>query len=352
MKLFFVKISIWLASLLMILGVAGFIANAFIIKNNPFTFYFIPGLSINATMLGSGYLLLYKCAPALLLSRTKWLGSLFVFAGVGGFLVDTLFFKQTPLSPEGLISFVINAILLGTGYLVLHKCSGAEQKRDDRRAQAIVSAILHFESPVPNLDAKAVTWEPFFIYLRPFDSTNKYKIKSKVVPFELEQFEYDGYDDIERLTARALKATLRIIALGNPGEHRGAGRALTTEQDWQRVALGLIKHATFIFVIPSYHLGTLWEVKQIVEGNYLNKTIFITPPSKEGDYSGALHDVPLGWRKTQDACQDIGLSLPDSTDYGLLFRFVGTRTVHETLPGPNPDLWRKAFQRLIDAKES
>ena len=32
-----------------------------------------------------------------------------------------------------------------------------------------------------------------------------------------------------------------------------------------------------IFIVPSYHHGTMWEIQQIVENGLLNKTYFLIP---------------------------------------------------------------------------
>jgi hypothetical protein len=68
-----------------------------------------------------------------------------------------------------------------------------------------------------------------------------------------------------------------IIGLGRPGEAIGAGRILTSEEEWKTIAARMIDQAMYIICIPSSHAGTLWEIDRIVECGLLSKTFFIMP---------------------------------------------------------------------------
>jgi hypothetical protein len=62
------------------------------------------------------------------------------------------------------------------------------------------------------------------------------------------------------------------------------GRIVASEKEWNVAAVSLIDNATRIACVPSSHAGTLWEIDQIIARDYLQKTVFIMPPSN-----------PTGW---------------------------------------------------------
>lgn len=191
----------------------------------------------------------------------------------------------------------------------------------------------------------------FFLYLRPFDSTNAYRLSDTHLNlFSGQLWERDGFDDIERLIAQALRPTANVIALGRPGEHRGAARVLTTEAEWQGELALLAKAARLIVIIPANKPGTLWEIAHIKEHGYLGKTIFIMPPSDQGFYVTAQRDVTSEWQAARDACANLGVSLPAHLDNGAMFTLGEHRQIRWIVPLPAPDAieWMKGMQRLID----
>ena len=121
--------------------------------------------------------------------------------------------------------------------------------------------------------------------------------------------------ELESLIERALRDAGTFLALGRPGEAIGAGRLPTAEGNW-RHSVGLLMDAsTMCMVVPSAHLGTLWEIKELVERGHLSKCcIFMPPTIDKKSYSGE-------WKAAQDALGGL-LQLPDYSPNGGFFRFI------------------------------
>jgi hypothetical protein len=269
----------------------------------------------------------------------KWIGNIVIYFGLFIIYLNS-FGNQSSFTLSGFfLSLVIAVPLLLLGAWLIGKHEGEEQIQVDRQAKNI-------------LDDKNETGQTFFLYLRPFGSTNAYKITdSHLNLFSWEIWERDGFDDIERLVARALSPTASFVALGKPGEHRGAGRVLTTEKDWKEELAGLARRAKLIVIVPSYHEGTLWELQLLVSEKYLDKTIFMMPSADNVFYSSGSRAVSSAWARTQAACQAIGLAIPDATPGGALFKITPSdgRPAIRPLPVPNPVAWMESIQSLIDA---
>lgn len=194
--------------------------------------------------------------------------------------------------------------------------------------------------------------ESFFLYLRPFASTNAYRLSdSHLNLFCWELWERDGFDDIERILARALRPTAKFVALGKPGEHRGAARILTTEKAWQAELAALADKAKLIVLMPSYRPGTLWELSYLKERSLFGKVVCIMPPSDNGFYVAKESNTEAAWDKTRAACSKLGIPIPDHTPKGALFMLDPTtrKITLQPLPQPNPVVWMKSIQKLLDA---
>jgi len=193
--------------------------------------------------------------------------------------------------------------------------------------------------------------EPFFLYLRPFDTTNSFVINQGHLNFfSFERWERDGFDDLERVLSRTLKPTAPLIGLGHPGEHRGAGRVEVTEVEWKDKVADLARAAEFIFAIPSYHEGTLWQLSFISQEKLIEKCIFIMPPNGGPGFVTKL-DAAERWKQAEAACSKLGLPLPQHHQGGGFFKYSKEAELcwFENLPIPNPVKWRRALQRGIDA---
>ena len=271
----------------------------------------------------------------------KFVGNVFVYFGL--FVI----FQFSGLSGRAgfefgsfLVGLLVAAPLLAIGSWLLGKHERAGQAQVEDEA---VSALASLRSGTAPTD--------FFLYLRPFDSTNAYRLSDAHLNlFSWQLWERDGFDDIERLIARALRPTANVVALGRPGEHRGAARILTTDTEWQTELALLAKAAKLIVIIPANKQGTLWEIAHLKENRYASKTIFVMPPSNQGFYVTAHRDVQGEWQAARDASSRIGVSLPTYLAHGALFILDERHVAKLVLPLPAPDAmeWMKAIQALID----
>lgn len=237
------------------------------------------------------------------------------------------------------LALLIAAPMLLVGGWFVSKHEQTIQSSSDADAQNLVT------------DSNLASNESFFLYLRPFASTNAYRLSdSHLNLFSWELWERDGFDDIERIIARALRPTAKIVALGKPGEHRGAARILTTEKAWRAELSFLADKAKLIILIPSHRPGTLWELSHLKERSMFSKVVCIMPPSDNGFYVATVSNTRSEWDKAKAACSKLGIHLPDHTPGGALFMIdqVTNSISLQSLPQPNPVVWMKAIQRLLE----
>src|SRR4030042_7209869 len=130
-----------------------------------------------------------------------------------------------------------------------------EQKKRDIRAEKILTAVK--ENNIPD----------YSLYLRAFETTGRMS-KESVDP--MIQNGFDPRDDTDQQTyfetelAKAVENYIPLTALGRPGEQMGAGRILSTEEDWKEDLALLGKGACIIFLLPSAKPGTLWEIDWLI----------------------------------------------------------------------------------------
>jgi hypothetical protein len=240
-----------------------------------------------------------------------------------------------------LLSLVIATPLLLLGGWLVSSHEKAEQAVLDADVQKLASG------------GDLASNEQFFLYLRPFSSTNAYRLSdSHLNLFSWELWERDGFDDIERIVARALRPTAKLVALGTPGEHRGAARMLTTENDWQIELSSLAKKAKLIILIPSHRPGTLWELAHIKKNRYFNKVVCIMPPSDNFFYITDKCNTKSEWEQAREACMGLDIELPKHSAGGALFMInqVTGQIASQALPQPNPIAWMKSIQSLLDVR--
>ena len=68
----------------------------------------------------------------------------------------------------------------------------------------------------------------------------------------------------------------------------------------------LVRSCKYIFLLPSYHDGTLWEISQIIKDTYLRKTAFVMP----AEVSEPKNFVKDHWENTAPV---VSQKLPRST---------------------------------------
>jgi hypothetical protein len=192
------------------------------------------------------------------------------------------------LSFYGLLAVVI-VFMLGRSW-VRNKDQQIAQRGRDRRAVQIYEQLS-----ADNADALEV---PYSLYLRPFTSTGHVRIPLRSAIYkrgvlagptpgifdrELGRTtlykRYVTFGDFETELAALVETQAPLIALGRTGEQIGAGRIESDHKDWRTRFELLAAHAMIIFLVPSTHAGTQWEIQRILnDPKFLHKTILFIPP--------------------------------------------------------------------------
>jgi hypothetical protein len=144
---------------------------------------------------------------------------------------------------------------------------------------------------------------PFCLYLRPFISSGAVHVLTSGYEIGLSNqkarfrgpFKTDWgikWEDLEAILAEAVLPISPLVALGRPGEQFGAGRWKTQESNWQDLVSDLFRMAELIFVIPSPHEGTLWELRQLLAvDDWRAKTVIVVPSTGTSfGYNSTLAD--------------------------------------------------------------
>ena len=223
-----------------------------------------------------------------------------------------LTFGVKEMNPVGVVEgFVLIMIALGVYTYAMRR----DQAVRDRQIRELAEDIDNGKDRL------------FYFYLRPFAITSKLPVPNP--KYKSGGFQHivhpDQYLDLEHIIERALTATgINFLALGRPGEAVGAGRILTTEENWKDRFEVYATSAAGILVIPSVHPGTLWELSRLVGGNYCGKTVFIQPSKYcESD-----------WEEIRRAVAAFGLYLPAHSHGGQMFKILPSGELACTrLPG-------------------
>jgi len=79
-----------------------------------------------------------------------------------------------------------------------------------------------------------------------------------------------------------------LVAIGDPNARRDAGggkihreahREFLANADWRKVVTDRLRTADYVVVVIQETDGVLWELTQIVDGGFANKTVFLFDPS-------------------------------------------------------------------------
>jgi hypothetical protein len=138
---------------------------------------------------------------------------------------------------------------------------GRVQSERDQAAMGVVEAVL-----------RGAEAEAYSLYLRPFAVTG-------VLEVDVSD-RWDEKVELESVLAEALWPLGPVVALGQPGEHLGAGRIAVDEEEWRQAVEKLMRQAQRILLIPSNRPGTLWEIQRILDLELLSRTIFVMPPTE------------------------------------------------------------------------
>jgi hypothetical protein len=174
---------------------------------------------------------------------------------------------------------------------------------------------------------------PFNLYLRPFESTGRLFVRN------VEHIVGSGFDastpsvvEIETLIGDILAEwDIELAALGEPGEHVGAGRVRAKEDQWRDFVAILIKAANITYVLPSADEGTFWEISVLKQLGLIERCIFIQPPSPSVG-NGFERAFPSRWYAAKERMAEIEIILPEFTPDGALFVLNESGGVKDSVP--------------------
>lgn len=198
--------------------------------------------------------------------------------------------------------------IIMVGYSLSAAADEKEQSQKNTLAQNLLDKINSNE-PAPD----------FALYLRPFSVDGELELdQSHLNIFNYELYDRPGSDTIERILSDAIKETYPLVGLGDNQSLLGAGLA-KTHDDWKATIHAAIKSAKLIFTIPSASDGTLWEIKEIIATEALDKTIMIMPSTrwliyKSGNYSTTWEAAR---ERISEAC---GATIPAYDPIGGIFQ--------------------------------
>jgi hypothetical protein len=149
---------------------------------------------------------------------------------------------------------------------------------------------------------------PPVLYLRSFEDDDLVlpAVLSARRPF-LELFAVRGSDPFEESIAWQLSAYGPVVAIGRPGRSiasLGAARDLLPDEVWRQGVSERMAAARAIVVTIGSTDGLRWEMAQLVAGGYLDRTVFVVPPT-DGQ---AIRER---WRFTTEALNAAGANVPD-----------------------------------------
>jgi hypothetical protein len=187
-----------------------------------------------------------------------------------------------------------------------------DQEFKDEKAKEILKSIENRDN-----------FEPFALYLRPFDTTNKLMTQQVQTAHGPSM-----HIDFETLLERALELYFFLCGLGKSGEMIGAGRIETEDDKWYKSFQLLAEKASLIVMIPSNHESTFQEMKHIAKNKLLYKCIFLMPETVDVNL-----DYDFVWMDTQLEALKLGWDLPDYNSCGGIFNLNndGTCDIIENL---------------------
>lgn len=186
-------------------------------------------------------------------------------------------------------SFIVSILVpvfvwLITGIIVIwshHYFSSKIQQSRDKLAHEIFEKLQKDEE-----------CGSFYLYLRSFESTGQLALKqpTQFIPshisdnpeIPISDLSKDMDTEFETIFSNSIWGETPFIALGEPGEHVGAGRMPTSESDWNELIVKAINRTKGIIIVPSITQGTLWEIQHIIRNRLLHKTIFVMLPHEDG----------------------------------------------------------------------
>lgn len=188
-----------------------------------------------------------------------------------------------------------------------------QQLRDDRARE-----ILEL--------AGADTPPDYSLYLRAFETTGRMPREassSMNMPGFDARTDDDRLNDFETALAECVENGIPMVALGEPGEHIGAGRVSSTEDCWKDSISLLASSAAVIFLLPSTRPGTQWEIDFLRSNRLFKKTIFAAPSRKSRwtvlSRDREDYDWEGSWETLRRAMSEKAVEFPEYDKNGQLF---------------------------------
>jgi len=234
------------------------------------------------------------------------------------------------------IWILIGGLLIALSVWLRRRIRQMLQAASDRKAGRIMEDLV---------EGEATTDSAYLVYLRAFETTGKLKAPWFMFAHDLGLQRLRSSEQ-ESYLASAVRKLGPLVALGEPGEHLGAGRIKTSDADWQQAVKQLVENAKAVLIIPSDRPGTVWEVNHLRTENLLHKTVFIMPPEARG------FDWRARWHEARKALGDFGAALPEYDRHGLMFRLNQDGQVLYVNPLPvwRPRQFGKAVKRFLAGK--
>lgn len=161
------------------------------------------------------------------------------------------------------------------------------------------------------------------LYLRSFEIDGKFLLNKEYQNiFDWNGVERPGEDAIERILSDALIRTAPLFGLGNSSNNNiGFGNAGLSE-DWKSDIVAAMEKSTYIFIVPSFREGILWEIGEILRRDYICKTVFVMPPTNHMIIFNSRNKFSEIWENTVASCKkEYGLIMPNYTESGAVFLF-------------------------------
>jgi hypothetical protein len=250
---------------------------------------------------------------------------------LGAFALTLLLLNRVEFGRLGVLTFPAFGILVAAAGATLFSTLADlyGQHARDIAARAVFETLRQGGKP-----------RPYSLYLRPFASTDMIG-KNVGVGLQSERIE------LEAQIERATRPIGRLVALGAPLEHIGAGRIQVADDGWREAIALLLKHASLIVMLPSSRIGTLQEIAMILGSDLITRTVMIDPPNL--DTPKRAYDHTVEWAKVQAAFTKAKFALPDEGRGGALIYFGDQRAplLKEQLDIDAEDRIERLFRRIV-----
>jgi hypothetical protein len=171
-----------------------------------------------------------------------------------------------------------------------------------------------------------------------------------------------------------------LICVDEPGFQYGMGRLILSAGEWQIAVRLLCERAAVIVMYPGASAGVLWELGEIFNCGWLDRTLFFMPPNPISIFGPAFRptfkqlmqnnprvgsakaaarfneiDIGGNWEEARARAREIGVILPAYCDDGGMFRIRSGRLEWLTVFarnlffGKSPKRSLEALGPIIDA---